>query len=210
MDMKTRRRADILDKAGIVFMDKGLMDTVMEDVAEAAGVTRRTLYRYFETKEDLAYEVTIGLLNEWNAYHRRMASQLSGLGIDQMKTFLHQLVDYMKSRVHVMKYLGDFDRYCSRTQGIRLSADRLLRFNDVILISDEILRSILHRGVEDGSIRQDVDETMMVATMSNVLWSFGQRVADRDEVIRQEYGIDGVALIEYQIDLYIEAMRSRT
>ncbi|MCA9829287.1 MAG: TetR family transcriptional regulator [Dehalococcoidia bacterium] len=51
-----RRRAEIVDVAIQLFAVRGFDETSMSDVAEAAGVSRRTLYRYFETKDDLVFE----------------------------------------------------------------------------------------------------------------------------------------------------------
>jgi len=36
-----------------LFLERGYAETTVDDVAAAAGVSRRTVFRYFETKEDL-------------------------------------------------------------------------------------------------------------------------------------------------------------
>lgn len=59
-DLVNRRtaqtRLDIVRAATALFRERGFDDTPMTDVAEAAGVSRRTLYRYFPTKEDIVFE----------------------------------------------------------------------------------------------------------------------------------------------------------
>lgn len=45
----TSRQA-IVDAAMILFVDRGYSATNVEDIAEAAGISRRTLFRYFPTK----------------------------------------------------------------------------------------------------------------------------------------------------------------
>lgn len=42
--------------ADALFRERGFDETSMTAVAEAAGVSRRTLYRYFPTKEDIVFE----------------------------------------------------------------------------------------------------------------------------------------------------------
>lgn len=49
-------RAEIFDAAIDLFVEHGFDTTSMEDVASAAGVSRRTLYRYFATKDDIVFE----------------------------------------------------------------------------------------------------------------------------------------------------------
>ena len=46
-------RARIVGKAAGVFGQKGAADTTVEDILRAAGVSRRTFYRFFESREDV-------------------------------------------------------------------------------------------------------------------------------------------------------------
>jgi AcrR family transcriptional regulator len=59
-DLVNRRaaqtRAEIVDSALELFAVQGFDATSMEQVADAAGVSRRTVYRYFPTKDDLVFE----------------------------------------------------------------------------------------------------------------------------------------------------------
>lgn len=49
-------RLDIVTAATALFRKQGFDDTSMTEIAVAAGVSRRTLYRYFPTKEDIVFE----------------------------------------------------------------------------------------------------------------------------------------------------------
>ena len=51
-----RTRQTIVDAARALFDEKGLQGTSVEDIAEAAGVSRAALYQYFESKEQLFIE----------------------------------------------------------------------------------------------------------------------------------------------------------
>jgi AcrR family transcriptional regulator len=68
--MERRReqtRAAIADAAVGLFIERGFADTTMEDVAEAAGVSRRTVYRHFPTKDDLVFEQPRRWMAQFNA-----------------------------------------------------------------------------------------------------------------------------------------------
>ena len=52
-----RRRRQLLDTALAVFADNGFHSTAMNDIAEAAGVTKPVLYQHFGSKRDLYREV---------------------------------------------------------------------------------------------------------------------------------------------------------
>lgn len=49
-------RAEIVEAAIRLFIEQGFDATSMSDVAAAAGVSRRTVYRYFATKDDIVFE----------------------------------------------------------------------------------------------------------------------------------------------------------
>jgi AcrR family transcriptional regulator len=52
-----RRRRQLLDVALRQFADRGFHQTSMDDVAEAAGVTKPVLYQHFKSKRDLYLEL---------------------------------------------------------------------------------------------------------------------------------------------------------
>jgi len=49
-------RAEIVEAAMVLFTANGFDATSMDQIANAAGVSRRTIYRYFATKDDLVFE----------------------------------------------------------------------------------------------------------------------------------------------------------
>ena len=57
---KQRRREMILDAAGARFQRFGYSKTTMEEVAADAGISKGTIYIYFQNKEDIFLELTGG------------------------------------------------------------------------------------------------------------------------------------------------------
>jgi len=54
MKRTDRSRAQILDAADAAFRDSGFDGTSVEDIATRAGLTRKTVYNLFRSKEDIA------------------------------------------------------------------------------------------------------------------------------------------------------------
>jgi AcrR family transcriptional regulator len=59
-------RAAIADVAVALFLERGFAETTMDDVADAAGVSRRTAYRHFPSKDDLVFEQPRRWLGHFN------------------------------------------------------------------------------------------------------------------------------------------------
>ncbi|WP_225826958.1 TetR family transcriptional regulator [Streptomyces naphthomycinicus] len=52
---KAATRRDLLRSAARMFAERGYQETTVKDIAAAAGVTERTFFRYFPSKEDLVF-----------------------------------------------------------------------------------------------------------------------------------------------------------
>lgn len=68
-----RSRNLILEAAHSAFLKAGLDQTSMEDIANSAGLTRKTLYNHFASKEDIAYALIAAVEADQAGYRARMA-----------------------------------------------------------------------------------------------------------------------------------------
>jgi AcrR family transcriptional regulator len=66
----------ILDAAGELFADRGVATVGMLEIAEAAGCSRATLYRYFENREALR---TAYVNRETNRLNREITDYITGI-----------------------------------------------------------------------------------------------------------------------------------
>jgi AcrR family transcriptional regulator len=74
---RTEVAADrILDAAGDLFATRGVASVGMNEIAETAGCSRATLYRYFENREALR---TAYVNRETYRVHRQMIEQITGV-----------------------------------------------------------------------------------------------------------------------------------
>lgn len=62
-------RGRLVDAATRLFADKGFEGTTVQEVVDAAGVTKGAMYHYFSSKDDLLYEI----------YHRVLSMQMERL-----------------------------------------------------------------------------------------------------------------------------------
>lgn len=59
---KRETREALLSAARQMFAASGFDETTVRDIAHAAGVTERTFFRYFASKDDLVYGELLDLL----------------------------------------------------------------------------------------------------------------------------------------------------
>ncbi|MFA6866282.1 MAG: TetR/AcrR family transcriptional regulator [Clostridia bacterium] len=206
--MKKVDKNIIIMQAKQIIMEKSYTLTTMDDIANHIGISRRTLYRHFQSKEDLAYEVLILILKKWNTFSTNLYDNLTGTGIMQLKFFLLALVDEMANNPSVIKLIGEFDYYFNDNVKFKPTESVLQIYENESAVWDILLTNILEKGVEDGTIITP-DIALTEATISNVLWSFGQRIAMRGEKIENETGLSGTKIIKNQIELYFDALKNK-
>jgi AcrR family transcriptional regulator len=86
-------RSRIIGKAAGVFGKRGAADTTVEDILVAAGVSRRTFYRFFQSKEDVLdalHEIGCNML----IGAARQVASLPGDPIERLKRALEAYLEY--------------------------------------------------------------------------------------------------------------------
>lgn len=148
--LRERVAAAIVDAAANVLAERG--DASMSDVANAAGVARGTVYRYFQGREALLEE--LGRVAVEEAGRGLAAARLDEVAIDEAFT----------RAVRALVLVGDYFVVLARE---RASVDRA-EFERRV---SGVLRALLERGRTLGEIRADVPVAWLVETLIGVIVS---------------------------------------
>ncbi|HEY0487325.1 MAG TPA: TetR family transcriptional regulator [Mycobacteriales bacterium] len=139
-----RRRA-ILDAATRLFDARGFHGTTTDDIAEAAGVTKRTLYRYMPSKEQILFEIHDRFLN------RTVYEEVSAPGtvVDRFEHMLRTHVDVVANHTQEIRVFMEERKHLPEDKKEEISRRR-----DTY---EAVLRDILREGMESGVfVRGDV------------------------------------------------------
>lgn len=91
---KARARSEIASAALRLFAERGFEGVTVDEIVDAAGVSRRTFFRYFETKED-------ALLADYPELNIRLTECLGSPGEEPLvavRAGLHRLADWYIER----------------------------------------------------------------------------------------------------------------
>lgn len=171
----------ILQRAEEVFVERGFFDAQMKDIAEAIGMSRHTLYRYFQDKVDLgtaiAKQIMIAQSNMLNKRLSDLIRQSDRSGFERFKEFLLEdampLMDGDNGR-----FLAEFDAYFSSHRAPSDFRERLV--DPVMVQTVESMLALIAHGQSDGSVRKDLPpQQLMQAAM-------GLRAIQKEVVLRGE------------------------
>lgn len=152
------KRDAVLRAAVRMFNARGFHSTSLDDVAASLGISKRTIYHYLATKEQVLLEcVKIGLEQLLQA--AQDARREPGNGGDRLTRFMRRYAEIN---------MNDFGRCVIRTGEELLSPDGLAQFRAFKRQIDTSLRQMIADAVADGSIAP-VDVKMAAFTIAGAL-----------------------------------------
>ena len=101
---RIRHRKEILEAACEVFAEKGFRRSTIQDIAERSEFSVASIYRHFESKEDIYHSLIEDVLEE---YHSRLKRKTSGIVSPTMRLIkaLDVTFDMVTERESFLKFL---------------------------------------------------------------------------------------------------------
>lgn len=142
----------ILQKASEMFLQFGYSKVTMEEIAEAVGMSKKTLYKFFSGKEGLIKETieqshcqVEGKIEEiWDAedldFVTKLKQMLDFIGTQNSKFNRHFLLDIKKNMPDLWNEIQEFKR------------KNMLKK----------ITQLLNAGIENGVFRKDMDQKIVV------------------------------------------------
>ncbi|WP_019913489.1 TetR/AcrR family transcriptional regulator [Paenibacillus sp. HW567] len=203
---KEIRRNDIIEAAEAVFFAKGYNQATMDDVAKAAEFSKRTLYVYFSSKEQIYFEImTRGyrLMLEMLRQDIRENPAANALGsIRQMGD-----VFYRFSKEHPEYFEAMIQYETAEDDFIAEAADKTRE--ECYALGEEItehLIGMLWRGMDEGVIRKELN----VVHTALMLWSSVVGVLNtalkKENYLRHMHGTTPDELVAAAFSLMVESI----
>src|SRR5690606_41317726 len=89
LDEDVKKR--IMDEARSLFFRYGFSKVTMDEAAEGLGMSKKTLYRYFPSKEVLLEEITAAHIDECDARMRTICARAGSMPLERRKLTMSYL-----------------------------------------------------------------------------------------------------------------------
>lgn len=178
-DAKDQRKNEVINVAADLFVEKGINDIKMTDVADASGLGIASIYRYFGTKAELVVACSGVLWDKIRTeyfleYPKPVFSTKSGY--EQLKSCLEIFFVLFSTNLGFLKFIFDFDAML-RSENI-CPVD----FSSKLINYSPIFNSALEKGKEDGTIKKDIDCNLFYKTTVNSYFALCEKfVYDREQ-----------------------------
>ena len=136
-------RSRIVEEATELFLARGYADVSMQNIADAAGVTKATLYHHFTGKESLFAEVARSQVNQFWEGIIRYAER--GNSLRESLTSIARFLGDESPRLVFWRLIDDMQRY--------LSPETLRVIFTEHPDPHDALRQLFERAIESGEMR---------------------------------------------------------
>jgi AcrR family transcriptional regulator len=199
---KAQHKASILDAAEKLFMQKGFENTSIDDVAKEARLTKRTLYQYFLSKEDLFFSVALkGGKQLTFAYENAFTEGQTALekirqGNQAYLQFYHEYLGMFR----LLNYQPANMQNCTASPNFRemgmLNANRMMHYANLV-----------EEGRADGSINPKLDTKKAVFFAFFSAFSLLFTVSSTDKGVWAMMGLDEDDFLRFSFDLFADALK---
>lgn len=174
---KLAKQQHILETAFRLFTEKGIELVTMPEIAQASGVGRATLFRYFPTKLDLV--VSVGT-QQWDEYikcydavlPKEKIAQLSGA--EFLRFYLDAFLELYRNHSEILRFNYNFNYYLHYETGTQDQRQSYFQIADKLGI---IFHELYERGEKDGTLNTDIPETTMFSATFHIMLAAVTRYA---------------------------------
>ena len=153
----------LIDAAEKVFANVGFKNAKMSDIAKAAGITKVTLYSYFQSKENLYMAVTYRAFQTLtNLYYATIDEYKNKSGLESalaiMETFMDFCVDHFLYSETMLEYFA-LVRSTAQGKDTAKLTDAMReslyyrKIQDIQTLPFTLVSKEIKRGIDDGSIK---------------------------------------------------------
>lgn len=198
-------RENIASAASVLFMEKGIAETSMDDIAKAAGYSKATLYVYFENKEEIVGILVLGSMKKLYDYiASALAQQESTKG--RYELICRGLVQYQE------EFPFYFDMALSKINIDFENRNYLPEEKETYLVGEEInekLRDFLTAGMENGELRDDLEIMPAIFNFWGMFSGMIQLAANKEAYIEKAMGLSKGQFLDYGFSMLYRSIAAK-
>lgn len=157
----------------------------MKDIAAATGMSRNTLYRYYQDKYDLGFAILVVVLTRKIDVYESIIDKIKANHYSNIRAGLGVLMEAYSDPQYEDddRFIAEFDGYYA---GSRIPTEFRDKLTQLLPESVKLsLTDIVSLGQTEGSIRTDVPASYLAVTLFNAVPTFFRRMLLRQNALME-------------------------
>lgn len=194
---KSVHRENIASAASMLFMEKGMVATSMDEIAKKAGYSKATLYVYFKNKEEI---VGLLVLNSMKKLYDYISAALEEQETTKARYDLicNSLVKYQEEFPFYFKMALDKINIDFENRNYLPEEKETYQVGENI---NEKLKDFLISGVKKGDLKNNLEVIPTIFNFWGMLSGIIQLAANKEEYIKITMGLSKNQFLEYGFNM---------
>ena len=164
-------KENVLSAVADLFLKYGVRSVSMDDIAHNQGISKKTIYQYFDDKNDLVNQVSKMVLEARMAEYREISVKASN-SIEELYTMSILLRKHFSEINPALMY--DIQKYHPQAWSLFLKHENDVVYHSVI--------DNLERGIEEGYFRSEINAKVLARfRVEQIQVSFDERLFPKDQ-----------------------------
>jgi len=189
-------RKNISESASILFMEKGLVNTSMDEIAKKAGYSKATIYVYFENKEEIVNYLVLESMTKLYDY------VYEALKKETIKE------KYLAICFGLLSYQEEFPYYFNTVVN-KISFKTKPSDEETYLVGEkinELLIGLFSEAIKKGQIKPNIDILQMSFSVWGMLTGLIQMATNKKEYIEKELKIEKNAFLKDGFEMIFHSL----
>lgn len=199
---KTQHKASILDAAEKLFIQRGFENTSIDDVAKEARLTKRTLYQYFTSKEDLFFAVAL-IGAKLLTFNYEEALKRGRTALEKIRWANKAYFEFYKEYEGMFRLLN----YQPANQQNCADSPHYRELQVISGIRMKCLRELVEEGRADGSINAGLDTKQAVFFAFYCAYSLLCAASSSDRTMWEMLNLNEEEFLKFSFDLLANALK---
>lgn len=205
-----QREQKILEAAMALFCEKGLEETSIDEIAGRAGVGSATIYRYYETKAQLAIQSGV---EYWKKIAQKYlnVTEIKGYsdmtGLKQLECIMDALVMIFEEERGFLKYLQEFEVFVRRYE---IDMERLAAYEESIMSLKPRVTDALEKGLQDGTLSFEWSPNEVCYSLAHTAFGVMKRFAWNGSMLELDSQVELILQVKIAIKLLIRGLTAGT
>lgn len=163
-DEAVTRRHEIFHKVVNVFLKQGFHETSMQEIAQAAGLGKSTLYDYFKTKDEILIYFFEDQLSDLTDEAQKIA--LQNLSADKrLRQIMEKYLESLQANKNLFLKLMQ-EAQCLKPEGQKQVQEKRYAYQDLV-------RALIDEGIREGAFRSVnslLAARLLISDVSSVIY----------------------------------------
>ena len=205
MGVKTRKekakkinKAEIVDAAENLFFSQGYENTTMSELAKEAEFSKRTIYAYFASKEQVFLAIAIRAFKKFiELIEEGLEDNSKQTGWEQIETIGYSFLRLYQNNPDYFKAIANYE-----TKEEDFSSNNVL-VQEYYKMGEQafgFLTAALKEGIEDGSIRADIDLIDTAVVLWGNIMGINQLITNKEKYLKEVHNRSAERIINAVFD----------